>query len=94
MQQAKELLKTRNYRVAFLDLNPGRQNSLPLGKVFRKHNIPFAITTSYYDESSIPPDLCGIPIISKPYSVASVTAALKALLGSSGSDIASKPHIL
>ena len=85
LTQATELLEKMQYRMAFLDLYLGQESSLPIAEMLKKQNIPFAITTAYHDEDSLPNLLKGIPIIQKPYSTNTVNRVVLELLNSTPS---------
>jgi DNA-binding NtrC family response regulator len=80
LTEAMALIKTKHYRVVFLDIKLGKSNGLPIAKTLKKHKIPFAITSAYYDETSLPPEFKDIPVIAKPYSVKAVNEVLAKLL--------------
>jgi two-component SAPR family response regulator len=81
LAEALSFLKTRRYRVVFLDLNLGTDNGLPIAQMLKRQRVPFAITSAYYDESNLPPELHNVPIVAKPYSVTAVNKVLAELLG-------------
>jgi CheY-like chemotaxis protein len=81
--EAQLLLKTKRYRVAFLDVMLKGNGGVRIAKALKKQKIPFALTTTYPDPSILPPDLQDIPMIAKPYSVAAVQRVMMGLLGSS-----------
>ncbi len=80
LTEAMALIEKKRYRVAFLDIRLGKDNGLPIAKALQKHEIPFAITSAYYDESSLPPEFHRVPLVAKPYSMGAVRKALADLL--------------
>lgn len=61
---------------ALLDLNLGRENSIPVGEKLQSLGIPFIFATGYGERAPIPEQLGRVPVIQKPYTYKVVEAAL------------------
>jgi light-regulated signal transduction histidine kinase (bacteriophytochrome)/CheY-like chemotaxis protein len=64
---------------ALLDLNLGSENSIPVGAMLHGLGIPFVFATGYGERAPIPPELASVTVIQKPYTKATVEAALARL---------------
>ena len=64
---ALAVLATRDFDFAVLDVNLGRENSMPIGEVLADRAIPFIFATGYGETTIIPPRLRDRGIIVKPY---------------------------
>ena len=65
---------------AVLDINLGRETSFPVAEALEARNIPFVFATGYSDKAAIPKCFADVPIVSKPYSVQSLSSTLLAVL--------------
>ncbi|THV21392.1 HWE histidine kinase domain-containing protein [Peteryoungia ipomoeae] len=69
-------LKSYTPTIAILDINLGRDTSVPVAEELVRRGIPFVFATGYDDRSVIPDELLSIPVVRKPYDA---TALIKAL---------------
>lgn len=71
-------LKSFTPSIAILDINLGRDTSVPVAEELVRRGIPFVFATGYDDRSVIPEELLSIPVVRKPYDS---NALIKALTG-------------
>lgn len=64
--------------VAVLDVNLGGKHSFGFARLLQSRHTPCIFVTGY-DASVVPPDLTGIPVMTKPMDEALVIAAIRAL---------------
>ncbi|MGM4918845.1 HWE histidine kinase domain-containing protein [Tardiphaga sp. 813_E8_N1_3] len=62
--------------VAILDVNLGNGSSVPVAQALRERGIPFVFATGYGETSLIPASMDDVPIVRKPYDLASLVAAM------------------
>jgi CheY-like chemotaxis protein len=67
-----------SFDLALLDVNLAGTMSYPVADALRAHGIPFIFTTSY-GRAALPPDMHAMPVLSKPFDLRELTAALVAL---------------
>lgn len=60
--------------LAILDINLGSETSLPVAQKLRAAGVRFAFATGYGDQLVLPDDLADTPVVSKPYTLASLRA--------------------
>ncbi|WP_417523190.1 HWE histidine kinase domain-containing protein [Marinovum sp.] len=77
--QARTLLSQSRCAAAVLDVNLGRETSVPLAKELRSLGIPF-IAVSGYSASQLPEEFEGVPLIGKPMNFAKLFAQLGKVL--------------
>ncbi len=61
---------------AVLDFSLGQTTSIPVAKALKELGVPFVFATGFDDQSDIPRDLAGTPIVGKPYSGEELVAGL------------------
>jgi CheY-like chemotaxis protein len=82
VREALRLIQESTPNFALLDLNLGSESSLPVAERLRELNVPVIFATGYGDNHNLPPSLRGIPVIDKPFTLATLRAALASLPGS------------
>lgn len=82
VREALQLIEMSTPGFALLDLNLGSETSLPVAQRLRELGVSVIFATGYGDNHSIPPNLRDIPVVDKPFTIASLRAALGKLLGS------------
>jgi len=65
VRQALNILEKKKCDIAILDINLGRENSIPIAEKLQEKNIPF-IVVSGYSEGQQPEIFSGYPSLSKP----------------------------
>jgi light-regulated signal transduction histidine kinase (bacteriophytochrome)/CheY-like chemotaxis protein len=78
--EALGVLEDHPVSFAMLDVNLGHETSLPIARVLRSRNIPFAFGTGYGDTIVLPEFLGDVPIVSKPYHAGAFEQAMRHLL--------------
>ena len=68
---------------ALLDVNLGDGTSIPVAQALSKRNIPFVFATGYGEGIPRPDDIADAPVLSKPYTLASLRDIFKDLLTNS-----------
>ena len=61
---------------AILDINLGRDTSVPVAEELVRRGIPFVFATGYDDRSVVPDELLSIPVVRKPYDASALVKAL------------------
>jgi len=61
---------------ALLDVNLGAEKCFAVAERLQELAVPFAFATGYGDNDSFPPQFSGTPIVSKPYNIDTLRAAL------------------
>lgn len=69
-------LKTFTPAVAILDINLGRDTSVPVAEELARLGIPFVFATGYDDRSIVPEGFADVPVVRKPYDSAALLKAL------------------
>ena len=69
-------LKTFTPSIAILDINLGRDTSVPVAEELLRRGIPFVFATGYDDRSVVPDELLSIPVVRKPYDSNALMKAL------------------
>ncbi|WP_323765455.1 PAS domain-containing protein [Marinovum sp.] len=77
--QARTLLSQSRCAAAVLDVNLGRETSVPLARELRSLGIPF-IAVSGYSATQLPDEFEGVPLIGKPMNFATLFAQLGKIL--------------
>ncbi|MCF8477750.1 MAG: GAF domain-containing protein [Pseudolabrys sp.] len=88
---ALALLNQFEFSFALLDVNLGKESCLPVARALSAGGIPFAFGTGYGESLSMPDKLGDVPIVTKPYRRAAMTAALQRLEPSAGAAVQSPP---
>lgn len=61
---------------ALLDINLGKENSIPVALKLKQLGIPFAFATGYGERAPLPPNLADVRVIQKPYMPEALIAAM------------------
>jgi light-regulated signal transduction histidine kinase (bacteriophytochrome) len=69
-------LKSFTPGIAILDINLGRDTSVPVAEELARRNIPFVFATGYDDRSIVPDNFADVPVVRKPYDSLALVAAL------------------
>ncbi|KPF46431.1 HWE histidine kinase domain-containing protein [Rhizobium sp. AAP43] len=69
-------LKTFRPAIAILDINLGRDTSVPVAIELARLGIPFLFATGYDDRSIVPEEFLDVPVVRKPYDAAALVRAL------------------
>jgi light-regulated signal transduction histidine kinase (bacteriophytochrome) len=69
-------LKTFTPSIAILDINLGRNSSVPVAEELVRRGIPFVFATGYDDRSVVPDELLSVPVVRKPYDASALVKAL------------------
>jgi light-regulated signal transduction histidine kinase (bacteriophytochrome) len=80
VEQARQELARETFEAAVLDVNLGQETSLPLADTLRQAGVPLIFATGYGEQLRLPQEQAGIPVIQKPYTVASIAHALAGVL--------------
>jgi CheY-like chemotaxis protein len=75
--EAKTTCERHRVDFALLDFNLGRGTSIELARGLRDANIPFAFASGFASQQELPADLANCRILSKPYLIADLSAALR-----------------
>ena len=63
---------------AILDFDLGQETSAPIANRLRLESVPFIFASGYGDGFALPPELVGSRILTKPYMLADIQAAIAA----------------
>jgi light-regulated signal transduction histidine kinase (bacteriophytochrome) len=77
-------LKTFNPAIAILDINLGRDTSVPVAEELARRGIPFVFATGYDDRSIVPEEFLSVPVVRKPYDAGALVRALSDLMRNDG----------
>lgn len=80
-QEAARLLDDESFDVATLDVSLAEETSFPLADQLMAVGIPFIFATGYDDRRAIPDRFAHVPVVPKPYSEASLAAAMAIFFG-------------
>ncbi|MCJ8238383.1 HWE histidine kinase domain-containing protein [Peteryoungia algae] len=69
-------LKSFTPSIAVLDINLGRDTSVPVAEELVRRGIPFVFATGYDDRSLVPDELLSVPVVRKPYDASALVRAL------------------
>lgn len=69
-------LKSFTPSIAVLDINLGRDTSVPVAEELTRRGIPFVFATGYDDRSVVPDELLSVPVVRKPYDAGALVKAL------------------
>jgi CheY-like chemotaxis protein len=69
---------TLSFDLALLDVNLAGTLSYPVAGALQTRGIPFIFTTSY-GRSALPPEMATAPVLSKPFNLPQLSAALMAI---------------
>lgn len=75
--RALELIAQAAPDFALLDVNLGAESSFEVAQKLRALGVPFAFATGYGEQSGLPPEFAGVPILAKPYSAETIGALLR-----------------
>ena len=79
INKALNLIDTKEFDLATLDVNLNGQRSYPIAQALSDHDVPFAFSTGY-GEHGIGEGFGGRPVLSKPYNCPQLIEVLGALL--------------
>lgn len=79
LDRALDLIATRSFDLATLDVNLNGQRSYPVAKALNDAGVPFAFSTGY-GEHGLAEGYAGCPVLNKPYSSPQLVKVLTALL--------------
>jgi light-regulated signal transduction histidine kinase (bacteriophytochrome) len=74
--RAREAIAIRPVDLAVLDFNLGHETSLPVADLLAERGIPFLFATGYGDGLELPARFEDVALVKKPYSGATLAAAL------------------
>jgi light-regulated signal transduction histidine kinase (bacteriophytochrome)/CheY-like chemotaxis protein len=77
-------LKTFTPAIGILDINLGRDTSVPVAEELARLGIPFVFATGYDDRSIVPEGFADVPVVRKPYDSAALLKALSDRLQNNG----------
>jgi CheY-like chemotaxis protein len=80
-EAADHLSGSHPFDAAIIDLNLGNGYDSSVAAIAVGRDIPVVFATGYSRVIDLPPDLAGIPIVSKPYTGAMLVSALSAAMG-------------
>ncbi len=80
LEEACELAQGRPLDGALLDVKLGENLCFPVCTILAARKIPFILLTGYRQSSLIPPELCAVPLVCKPFSEDDLGAALALIL--------------
>ncbi|RKE83929.1 HWE histidine kinase domain-containing protein [Rhizobium sp. AG855] len=69
-------LKSFRPAIAILDINLGRDTSVPVAEELARLGIPFVFATGYDDRSIVPEGFADVPVVRKPYDSVALLKAL------------------
>ena len=78
--EAEQILARARPDIAVLDVNLGRSTSLPVADRLNEIGVPFLFATGYGDSRMIAERFREVPVVRKPYNVASLVAGVEAAL--------------
>lgn len=64
---AMDAINAQRFSCAVLDINLGRETSLPVARALREAGIHLIFASGYGEQTTIPDDLAGIEVLHKPY---------------------------
>tara|TARA_R110002126_G_scaffold262619_1_gene405517 strand:- start:30 stop:512 length:483 start_codon:yes stop_codon:yes gene_type:complete len=76
VREALAILEEHSIQFALLDVNLGSETSEPVAEVLHARGIHFAFATGYGDSIDLAKRYSSVPVVKKPYDVASIEAAL------------------
>jgi len=74
-------IETKRPDIAILDINLGDHDSVPIANRLAEVDVPFMFATGYGEQSQLPDQHKGRPVLQKPYTLASLSRRLSELLG-------------
>lgn len=75
-EEALNFIAAARPDAAVLDFSLGHTTSLPVATALKALGVPFVFATGFDDQSEIPRELAGTPIVGKPYSAEELVAGL------------------
>ena len=76
VRQAMDLIDASRPDLAVLDVNLGRETSLPVAARLRGLGVPFVFATGYGEAGTVPAEYADVPVVRKPYDRAAIVEAL------------------
>lgn len=80
IEEAFACVAERAFDVALLDINLNGRQSLPVAAALREKGAPFVFTTGYGAAGS-GADYADVPLVTKPYQIADLEAAIRQAIG-------------
>jgi CheY-like chemotaxis protein len=80
IEEAFACVEKREFDVALLDINLNGHQSLPVAAALKEKGTPFVFTTGYGAAGS-GADYADVPLVTKPYQIADLQAAIGQALG-------------
>jgi len=84
LAEAREVMASHPIDMALLDVNLGDQTSFPLADELAAAGVPFLFATGYGEDTELPQEHQGRPVLQKPYTAQSVAAKCGELLRGAG----------
>ena len=81
---ARERLRESVPDVAVLDLNLGRDTSIPIAEDLATRGVPFVFATGYGGSAHIPERFRAVPVVRKPYDAAALGHAIATAIAGAG----------
>lgn len=82
--EALRLVGSQPFAFALLDVNLGRESSLPVAQALAARGVPFALATGYGETEEVRSSYPPAPILQKPYTIEMVRAAVAQALSAPG----------
>ncbi|MHA6298084.1 response regulator [Devosia sp. CAU 1758] len=79
LTEAMEKAGAERFDCALLDINLGGREVFPVANILAERGIPFAFSSGY-GASGLPEAYSARPVVSKPYNMDQLSAALRAML--------------
>lgn len=79
LAEAERLASDCDCDLAILDVNLNGDLSYPAAQRLRERGVPFFFVTGYAP-GAIPPDLAGVPVVEKPYTMSALVRATDRLV--------------
>lgn len=74
---ALRLIEAESPDLAVLDVNLGREDSLPVARVLQARGVHFVFATGYGADFELPEEFAGVPVVDKPYQLDDVLRKLR-----------------
>ena len=79
LARAEQIVRSEPFDIAVLDVNVRGEPVFPIAYSLVERDIPFLFSTGY-GQRAIPPDLASHPVITKPFSIETLSAGMLAAL--------------
>jgi DNA-binding response OmpR family regulator len=80
LEEALKLAGSIVIDVAIIDVHLGKDSGVSVARVLAKAGVPFIFATGYSEGPCLPTSAAKVPIVSKPYQVTELIAALCTVL--------------